>query len=496
MSSSPSTANRVSRCHPYQDAQVLVRHSGADPTSPGRRPPAVDSGCARVSELRRRRARGSTVLPGLRARAGERASAAGAPQGRDGRLLRPLRLDRARGAPRSRDAAARDRVVLRRDERRRSSATRARSRSSSATRSWPCSAVPAVREDDALRAVRAAADMRAALAELNEELEPALRGHAPDAHRRQHRPGDRRRPRARRGLRQRGRRQRRRPPPAGGDARGDPHRRADARARQPGRHRRAGPAVGAQGQEPAGPCLQAARGRRRRRGSAAGGYARRSSAATASCSVSRLPSRGRSTATAASWSRSSAPPASASRGSPATSRSPSASEAAVAVGRCLSYGEGLASWPLREVVTAIAGSADGATAPTRCGPGSRACWRATRTRLRSWSASRAPGAGRSRPPRRWRPPGRSDAAGGGRVRASAGGRPRGRPLGRARPPRPDRARRRVAGGRAGADRRAGPTRPARRQARLRRRRAATGAGAARAATTAACSSSTCSGTAA
>jgi len=35
-------------------------------------------------------------------------------------------------------------------------------------------------------------------------------------------------------------------------------------------------------------------------------------------------------------------------------------QAAVAVGRCLSYGEGLASWPLREVVTAIAGSADGA----------------------------------------------------------------------------------------------------------------------------------------
>ena len=35
-------------------------------------------------------------------------------------------------------------------------------------------------------------------------------------------------------------------------------------------------------------------------------------------------------------------------------------QAAVAVGRCLSYGEGLTFWPLREVVTAIAGSADGA----------------------------------------------------------------------------------------------------------------------------------------
>ena len=30
-------------------------------------------------------------------------------------------------------------------------------------------------------------------------------------------------------------------------------------------------------------------------------------------------------------------------------------QAAVAVGRCLSYGEGLASWPLREVVTAVGG---------------------------------------------------------------------------------------------------------------------------------------------
>ena len=38
--------------------------------------------------------------------------------------------------------------------------------------------IPAVREDDALRAVRAAADMRAALAELNEELEQRCGRHA------------------------------------------------------------------------------------------------------------------------------------------------------------------------------------------------------------------------------------------------------------------------------------------------------------------------------
>ena len=33
--------------------------------------------------------------------------------------------------------------------------------------------------------------------------------------------------------------------------------------------------------------------------------------------------------------------------------------AAVAVGHCLSYGEGMTFWPLREVVTALVGEADG-----------------------------------------------------------------------------------------------------------------------------------------
>ena len=73
---------------------------------------------------------------------------------------------------------------------------------------------PQVHEDDALRAVRAAAEMRERLATLNEEFERQLerdRG----AHGRQHRRGRRGRRLRGAGIRDRGRRQRRRPPRAG-----------------------------------------------------------------------------------------------------------------------------------------------------------------------------------------------------------------------------------------------------------------------------------------
>ena len=53
----------------------------------------------------------------------------------------------------------------------RRAARRAPSRSSSATRSWPSSAYRASHEDDALRGVRAAAEMRDRLAALNEDFE-------------------------------------------------------------------------------------------------------------------------------------------------------------------------------------------------------------------------------------------------------------------------------------------------------------------------------------
>ena len=88
--------------------------------------------------------------------------------------------------------------------------------------------VPTVHEDDALRAVRAADELRGGLGELNDELERRLRHAARAAHGRQHRRGGHRH---RGAARDRRRRQRRRPARAGGRARRGAARRGDLRAR-------------------------------------------------------------------------------------------------------------------------------------------------------------------------------------------------------------------------------------------------------------------------
>ena len=60
--------------------------------------------------------------------------------------------------------------------------------------------------------------------------------------------------------------------------------------------------------------------------------------------------------------------------------------ATVVAGRCLSYGEGLTFWPLREVVEELAGSPDDGERRRRRRPRSRGCFRRTPTPRPSSSA--------------------------------------------------------------------------------------------------------------
>ena len=170
--------------------------------------------------------------------------------------------------------------------------------------------IPVSHEDDALRAVRAAAEMRAAIAEHG------LEARIGDQHRRG------RRRRRGRDARHRRRRQRRRASRAGG-ADGRVLIGAETRARPRRGPRRSGRAARAEGKSRAGRGLSAPRRARERRRSRATPR-RRSSAASASASGSGATTRTRSPIARAGSSRSSARPGSASRASSPTSSSGSA----------------------------------------------------------------------------------------------------------------------------------------------------------------------------
>ncbi len=190
----PTSARGRRRCRPLvvleEGEYALVRVGEPTPRAyEVAARPSLAPETARVSNSWTFRARRSPYaaldanVPGLRPREPGRLSPlrllrrplertrGSAPAARDARLLRPRRLDRARRARRPRVAAGADAPRTSPRCARRSSVTAARWRSSSATRWSASSACPAAREDDALRACRAALEMQARVAALNAELE-------------------------------------------------------------------------------------------------------------------------------------------------------------------------------------------------------------------------------------------------------------------------------------------------------------------------------------
>ena len=120
--------------------------------------------------------------------------------------------------------------------------------------------IPQLHEDDALRAVRAADGMRAALgdAEPRPRTRPRRRSHRAD--RCEHRRGRRRRPERRSASGDRRRGERRRPARTGGGPGRDPAGREHASAREGRRRGHAGRAARPEGQGRAGPRVPARRG--------------------------------------------------------------------------------------------------------------------------------------------------------------------------------------------------------------------------------------------
>ncbi len=231
--------------------------------------------------------------------------------------------------------------------------------------------IPVVHEDDALRAVRAAAEMREALGPLNDELE-----------------------------RERGVRiQVRVGVNTGEVVAGDSARRAEVRDRRCGQRRRAARASGAAGRDPdRREHLPPRAGRRHGRVHQASCPSRGNARAVSAVRLLAVPggdrrpariadrrtrrtsssfSIGRSTesyaSTRAGWSPCSVPPASESPGSSRSSSRDGATRRTIVRGRCLPYGEGITFWPIKSVISQAAGL-NGEESP-----------QAARTRSAPWS---------------------------------------------------------------------------------------------------------------
>ena len=209
--------------------------------------------------------------------------------------------------------------------------------------------IPIVHEDDALRAVRAAMEMRERLSALNEELardwgvtiavRPAsIPARSSPATRAAGSACDRRRGQRRQALR------------GGRAARRDPARRADVHAGARCRRGRGGRASGPQGQDRGGRRLPAPQPGRETCPAVRGGSTRRWSAASGSWLPSSRPIGEQWASARAICSRCSARRVSASRGSSPSSWAASATRPTIMRGRCLPYGEGITYWPLAEAL--------------------------------------------------------------------------------------------------------------------------------------------------
>ena len=288
--------------------------------------------------------------------------------------------------------------------------------------------LPRIREDDALRAVRGAAEMKRRLAVLNDELERRWGVTPREPHRREHRRDRRRRPHRRSAARDRRHSQRRRAPRAGCGRAGNADRRADLQAGSHQRAGRAGRAARAEGQGRARARLPAARCRGGRDGGApplplvgrAAELATLESELETAVLSSDVPARhGRRPG----GRRQVAPDRGALR--------PDRPDRDHPAGALPPYGRGITFWPLVEIVREAA-SIDDEDAPT---------WRAARSRPRRRRRRRAQrvasavGSEQRRVPGLGALLGRAEAAGGTRRGAAARPPLRRHPLGRGDVPR-------------------------------------------------------------